>query len=92
MRVEVRIVFLSKLDYIVFFQFKEVMVQVKEVVDKYEFYRVVSVINCWVGLDLFVFYFEVFKDCFYCGDSGGVFEFIFYGMLWMLVFIMFFLV
>jgi isoleucyl-tRNA synthetase len=75
---------LSKLDHIALLQLKEVMAQVKEAVDKYEFHRAVSAINRWVGLDLSAFYLEALKDRLYCGDSGGVLEPIFYGMLRML--------
>jgi isoleucyl-tRNA synthetase len=84
MRAEARTAPLSKLDHIALLQLKEVMAQVKEAVDKYEFHRAVSAINRWVGLDLSAFYLEALKDRLYCGDSGGVLEPIFYGMLRML--------
>lgn len=47
------------------------------------------VFSCWVVNDVLVFYLEIFKDRLYCGDFGGVLEFIFNGLLRMLVFVMF---
>ena len=75
---------LTKLDHIALLQLQETMTQVKEAMDKYEFHRAVHIINRWVGSDLSAFYLEALKDRLYCGDSGGILEPIFYGLLRML--------
>lgn len=84
MRVPAQTAPLTKLDHIAILQLRSTMAQVKEAMDKYEFHRAVHIINRWVGLDLSAFYLEALKDRLYCGDSGGVLEPIFYGMLRML--------
>lgn len=84
MRPEARSAPLTKLDHMAILQLQETMAQVKDAIDKYEFHRAVGTINRWVGLELSAFYLEALKDRLYCGDSGGVLEPIFYGLLRML--------
>jgi isoleucyl-tRNA synthetase len=84
MREPARTAPLTKLDHIALLQLKGTMTHVKEAMDNYEFHRAVNIINRWVGTDLSAFYLEALKDRLYCGDSGGILEPVFYGLLRML--------
>lgn len=75
---------LTKLDQIALAQLKAVMAEVASANDNFEFYKGVNAINRWINSDLSAFYLEAMKDRLYCGDSGGVLEEIFHGLLRML--------
>lgn len=75
---------LSKLDQLALVRLSDVMSQVMDSYDNYEFHRASSVINRWVANDLSAFYLEGLKDRLYCGDGGGILEPIFIGFLRML--------
>jgi len=75
---------LTKLDQVALAQLEAVMVEVATANDNFEFYKGVNALNKWINTDLSAFYLEALKDRLYCGDSGGVVEEIFNGLLSML--------
>ncbi|KAG5984116.1 hypothetical protein E4U55_005991 [Claviceps digitariae] len=75
---------LTKLDQIAIMQLHDIMGQVWEAVNNYEFHKATSMINRWVATDLSAFYLEGLKDRLYCGDGGGALEPILIGFLRML--------
>lgn len=75
---------LSKLDQIALLELSDVMKQVWEAYNNYEFHKGVGHINRWVSTELSAFYLEALKDRLYCGDGGGALEPMLIGMLRML--------
>lgn len=75
---------LTKLDQIALAQLEAVMTEVAVANENFEFYKGINAINKWINTDLSAFYLEAMKDRLYCGDSGGVIEDIFNGLLRML--------
>ncbi|KJZ77343.1 hypothetical protein HIM_03067 [Hirsutella minnesotensis 3608] len=84
LRVENRATPLTKLDQVALMQMRNVMAQVREEYDNYEFHKAVGLINNWVSNDLSAFFIEASKDRLYCGEGSGVLEPIFNGFLRML--------
>ncbi|KAJ2905735.1 isoleucyl-tRNA synthetase [Zalerion maritima] len=75
---------LSVVDHIALIRLMDVMGEVQEAYEKYQFYRAVAAINKWLANDLSAFYLEASKDRLYCGDGGGVMEELFFGFMRML--------
>ena len=75
---------ITKLDLIALSQLRKVMDEVAASYSNFEFYKGINLINKWINGDLSAFYLEAAKDRLYCGDSGGVLEQIFHGLLKML--------
>ncbi|PQE17800.1 hypothetical protein CJF31_00005563 [Rutstroemia sp. NJR-2017a BVV2] len=75
---------LTKLDIIALAQLNAVMKEVNSAYEAFEFYKAINAINRWIHTDVSAFYLEASKDRLYCGDGGGVLEYIFHGLLRML--------
>ncbi|VBB71483.1 Putative isoleucyl-tRNA synthetase [Podospora comata] len=75
---------LTVADHIALIQLKDVMQEVGKYYDNYEFNKAQAALSRWVVNDVSAFYLETLKDRLYCGDSGGVLEPIFNGLLRML--------
>ncbi|KAK4204000.1 putative isoleucyl-tRNA synthetase [Triangularia verruculosa] len=84
MQPDARTASLSAADHIALIQLKDVMQEVGKYYDNYEFNKAQASISRWVVNDVSAFYLEILKDRLYCGDSGGVLEPIFNGLLRML--------
>ncbi|KAM3085365.1 isoleucine-tRNA ligase [Clarireedia jacksonii] len=75
---------MTKLDIIALAQLKAVMKEVDTAYQAFEFHKAINAINRWIHTDLSAFYLEASKDRLYCGDGGGVLEYVFHGLLRML--------
>ncbi|KAL3418119.1 isoleucyl-tRNA synthetase [Phlyctema vagabunda] len=74
----------NRLDQIALVQMDDVMKEVMEAYDNYEFHKGIKAIDRWIATELSPFYLEAAKDRLYCGDGGGVIEELFEGLLRML--------